>query len=240
LKAPQESPSREGVDRLFDRIAPTYDRLNRLLSFRQDVAWRRKLVDAIPRDRDVRLLDIATGTADVLIMASKRCERLVRPVGVDFSEQMMDRGRTKLARLGLADTIELRRGDATGLDFQSDMFDAVTIAFGIRNVKNTDLALAEMLRVLRPGGRALILEFSLPRSPLVRGPYLFFFRHILPRVGGLVSGDGEAYRYLNETVETYPHGSAFLRMLEDVGFVDCTCTPLTFGVASLYTGQKPS
>jgi demethylmenaquinone methyltransferase / 2-methoxy-6-polyprenyl-1,4-benzoquinol methylase len=235
----QEAPSREGVAQLFDRIAPTYDLLNRLLSFRRDVAWRRRLVGRISAAQPLAHLDLATGTADVLIAARRGRPGIVRSVGVDLSEQMLAHGRLKVERLGLAQAIELQQGDATALTFSDASFDLATTAFGIRNVMDTPAALGEMLRVLKPDGQALILEFSLPRQRVVRGVYLFFFRHILPRLGGLVSGDRQAYGYLNQTVETYPYGAAFSRLLEDAGFVDVTCTPLTFGIASLYSGRKP-
>ena len=235
-----DTPSREGVVHVFDRIAPTYDLLNRLLSFRRDVAWRKKLVDALPSDGDLELLDLATGTADVLIAAQRRLPNLSRAIGVDVSEQMLACGREKLAALGMSETIVLQQGDATALTLETETFDAVTIAFGIRNVIDTEVALAEMLRILKPGGRALILEFSLPQNALVRGAYLIFFRHILPRLGGLISGDRQAYEYLNQTVETYPYGRAFTDILERVGFSNCSCRPLTFGIASLYSGRKPS
>lgn len=235
----QEAPSREGVAQLFDRIAPTYDLLNRLLSFRRDVAWRRRLVARIPSEQPITHLDLATGTADVLIAARRGRPGIARSVGVDLSEQMLAHARLKVERLGLAEAIELQQGDATALTFADASFDLTTIAFGIRNVMDTPAALREMLRVLKPDGQALILEFSLPRRRIVRGVYLFFFRHILPRLGGLVSGDRHAYSYLNKTVETYPYGPAFTQLLEDAGFVDGTCTPLTFGIASLYSGRKP-
>jgi demethylmenaquinone methyltransferase/2-methoxy-6-polyprenyl-1,4-benzoquinol methylase len=239
MKPTPDTPSREGVVHVFDRIAPTYDLLNRLLSFRRDVAWRKALVAALPSEGPLELLDLATGTADVLIAAQRRVPNLSRAVGVDVSEQMLSCGREKLTALGLSETIELQQGDATALAFETGSFDAVTIAFGIRNVIDTRAALAEMWRILKPGGRALILEFSLPRNALVRGVYLLFFRHILPRLGGLISGDRQAYEYLNRTVETYPYGSAFTAILESVGFANCTCRPLTLGIASLYSGRKP-
>jgi demethylmenaquinone methyltransferase / 2-methoxy-6-polyprenyl-1,4-benzoquinol methylase len=239
VKSSSEVPSREGVVHVFDRIAPTYDLLNRLLSFRRDVAWRNTLISHLPTDTPIELLDLATGTADVLIAAKKRVPNLSHGLGLDVSEQMLAQGRKKLKSLGLTDTLELRQGDATALELPDAAFDIVTIAFGIRNVMNTEAALAEMLRVLKPGGQALILEFSLPENALVRSIYLLFFRHILPRLGGLISGDRQAYQYLNRTVETYPYGSAFTDILEAVGFSDCRCQPLTFGIASLYSGIKP-
>jgi len=213
--------------------------LNRMLSFRRDVAWRKRLIDAIPFDTPIALLDLATGTADVLITAQRRRPNLTRAVGIDMSEQMLSQGQAKLEKLGLAGVIELRQGDATQLKVEDAAFDAVTIAFGIRNVMDTPAALREMWRVLKPGGRALILEFSLPRNAIIRSLYLFFFRHVLPKVAGVISGDTKAYEYLNKTVETYPYGSDFIQLLRDAAFTDCSCKTLTFGTASLYIGQKP-
>ncbi len=232
-------PSREGVAHLFDRIAPTYDLLNRLLSCRRDIAWRRELVAALPTDRPIELLDLATGTADVLIEARKRLPEESRVLGVDVSAQMLTQARAKLCELGMTESITLQQGNATDLAFNDAMFDVVTIAFGIRNVMDTPTALTEMLRVLKPGGCVQILEFSLPQNAVVRGCYLLFFRHLLPRIGGWISGDTAAYAYLNQTVETYPYGSAFVGMLEEAGFVDCACKSLTLGIASHYTGRKP-
>jgi demethylmenaquinone methyltransferase/2-methoxy-6-polyprenyl-1,4-benzoquinol methylase len=235
-----ESPSREGVEQIFNRIAPTYDLLNRLLSFRRDVAWRKKLIAALPSDKPVALLDLATGTADVLITAQRRMPNLARGLGIDMSEQMLVKGQEKLDAQGLTETLVLQQGDATALTLEDDTFDAVTIAFGIRNVMNTETALSEMLRVLKPGGTVAILEFSLPRNAIVRGVYLLFFRHILPRFGGLISGDRKAYQYLNQPVETYPYGKEFTDIMDRVGFNSSTCRALTFGIASLYTGEKSS
>jgi demethylmenaquinone methyltransferase/2-methoxy-6-polyprenyl-1,4-benzoquinol methylase len=235
-----ESPSREGVEQIFNRIAPTYDLLNRLLSFRRDVVWRKKLIAALPSDKPVALLDLATGTADVLITAQRRMPNLARGLGIDMSEQMLVKGQEKLDAQGLTETLVLQQGDATALSLEANTFDAVTIAFGIRNVMNTESALSEMLRVLKPGGTVAILEFSLPRNAVVRGVYLLFFRHILPRFGGLISGDRKAYQYLNQTVETYPYGKVFTDIMERVGFKSSACKPLSFGIASLYTGEKSS
>ncbi len=230
------APSRAGVTEVFDRIAPTYDVLNRWLSFRRDVAWRKVLVDAIPQGQPVELLDLATGTGDVLVMAGKRCRNLARALGVDMSRGMLDCARGKLTDAEADGPFELQQGDATDLALEDASFDAVTIAFGIRNVTDTPRALAEMHRVLKPGGKVLVLEFSLPSNACVRGLYLLFFRHILPRVGGWVSGDRGAYRYLNQTVETYPYGEAFTSLMADAGFTRCESRPLTLGIATLYTG----
>lgn len=220
---------------MFDRIAPRYDLLNRLLSFRRDVAWRKALVLALPAGDRLRVLDLATGTADVLISLGAARDKIRRGTGLDKSAGMIARARPKIA--GASAPLDLVRGDACGLGFRDASFDAVTIAFGIRNVPDVPAALREMRRVLRPGGRALILEFSLPANALIRNGYLVYFRHVLPRVGGIVSGDAQAYRYLNESVESFPYGEAFLTLMREAGLRDTKAMPLSFGIATLYAGD---
>lgn len=221
--------------RMFDRIAPRYDLLNRLLSFRRDVAWRRAMIRALPAGDGLRVMDLATGTADVLLALCRSGRGIRHAVGVDKSAGMLALGRRKAAGIQVADFVH---GDAQAISFAGDSFDAITIAFGIRNVPDVPAALREMLRTLRPGGRALILEFSKPANPLFRAAYFFYFRYILPRIGGLVSGDAQAYRYLNESAEAFPSGEAFSALMRQAGFHGVSARPLTFGIATLYTGDK--
>jgi demethylmenaquinone methyltransferase/2-methoxy-6-polyprenyl-1,4-benzoquinol methylase len=223
---------------MFDRIAPRYDLLNRLLSFRRDVAWRRALARALPAEKSLRVLDLATGTADVLISLSRVRGKIARGVGLDKSAGMIARGKDKIAHESGAAALSLVRGDACGIGFRDESFDAVSMAFGIRNVPDVSAALREIHRVIRPGGRALILEFSLPRNALLRAGYLMYFRHVLPRVGGFVSGDAQAYKYLNESVEAFPRGEGFLALMRQAGFRNSTATALSFGIATLYVGEK--
>jgi demethylmenaquinone methyltransferase/2-methoxy-6-polyprenyl-1,4-benzoquinol methylase len=234
-----ENPSRKEVWRMFDRIAHRYDLLNRMLSFGRDTAWRKRLVRQLPGGEQLRVLDLATGTADVLLSLYKS-GHLGPSVGMDMSEGMLEYGRRKVAERGLADQLELKHGDAMDTKEPSGHYDVVTIAFGIRNVLDFDQALRDMYRVLKPGGRLLVLEFSLPENSLIRAGYLFYFRHILPRVGGLISGDSYAYNYLNKTVETFPYGDAFMNHIQKAGFDKGDIIPLTFGVASIYQADKPS
>ncbi len=233
----QEIP-RANVWLMFDRIAHRYDLLNRLLSFRQDVAWRNKLARYLPPGDELTVLDVATGTGDVLISLFHKSGRIKKAVGVDMSEKMLAAGRDKMARLGLNRQITLQTGDATDLKFDENSFDAVTISFGIRNVVDVEKALSGMYRVLKPGGRALILEFSLPKSALMKALYLFYFRKILPRIGGLISGDSYAYNYLNKTVEEFPYGRAFAALMQKNNFQNVRFVPLTFGIATIYLGEK--
>lgn len=223
---------------MFDRIAPRYDVLNRLLSGRRDVAWRRRLARCLAGRRGVRLLDLATGTGDQILHLLDAGADLSEAVGMDMAEQMLARGRAKIAARGLADRVHLQTGDATQIPAVDAAFDAVTIAFGIRNVGDVTGALREMRRVLRPGGRALVLEFSLPANALMRAGYTFYLRHLLPILGGLLSGDAAAYRYLNRTIEAFPYGDAFCALMREAGFAEVSATPLTWGVATLYQGDK--
>jgi demethylmenaquinone methyltransferase/2-methoxy-6-polyprenyl-1,4-benzoquinol methylase len=228
---------RADVWRMFDRIAPTYDLVNRLLSFGLDIRWRKKVATHMPGERDMVLLDLATGTGDQVI-SLVQTGRFTEAVGMDMSAGMLEKGREKVAQLQLSDTITMLDGDATNMPLADGRFDAVTISFGIRNVVHVERALAEMCRVLKPGGRAIILEFSLPESALVRAGHLFYLRHILPLVGGLVSGDRDAYRYLNTTIEAFPYGAAFCDLMTGAGFKSATPHRLTLGVATIYVGVR--
>lgn len=235
----EESPSRTDVWKMFDRIAHRYDLLNRSLSMGQDVVWRKRMKRYLPQRSGLHLLDLATGTADQLIYLSMD-GRIATGEGMDLAEKMLDIGREKIKRRGWTDRLSLRTGDATAIPAEAGSADVVTITFGIRNVLDVSTGLSEMFRVLRPDGRALILEFSLPRWALLRHLYLFYFRHVLPRVGGWISGDAHAYRYLNQTVETFPYGDAFCALMRNAGFKNVKAHSLTFGIAMIYQGDKPA
>lgn len=239
VENPQQMEStRREAWKMFDRIAHRYDLLNRLLSFGRDVAWRKRVARHLPPGGSLSVLDLATGTGDLLISMVTQRGGIAEALGIDLAEKMLAVGKEKLRRRRLDGQIRLQPGDAADIPFEDDHYDAVTIAFGIRNVPDVPLALREMRRVLKPGGRVLILEFSLPANYLVRHIYLFYFRHILPLVGSLISGDSYAYRYLNRTVEIFPYGQEFLNLLTAAGFENVGMTPLTFGVATIYQGDK--
>ncbi len=231
------APSRQDVWRMFDRIAHRYDLLNRLLSFRQDVAWRKRLARLLPDRSNLRVLDLATGTGDVLLSLYGTSGKVRSGVGVDMAGKMIAIGNRKIRDRRLDQSLRMVRGDAMCIAFNDASFDAVTIAFGIRNVLDVSEALREMRRILAPGGRALVLEFSLPRNAVFRVGYLFYFRHVLPRIGGLVSGDSYAYRYLNKTVESFPYGEVFCALMREAGFDAVKAHPLTFGIATIYQGS---
>ena len=232
------APERAAVRSMFDRIARRYDLLNRLLSAGTDVRWRRACVDLLEPARPARVVDLATGTADLLVEALGR-DAGRRGVGVDLSEQMLRRGAAKLRRRGLDARARLIAGDVEALPLPSASFDAATIGFGIRNVGDPAAALAEFRRVLRPGGRLVVLEFSLP--PGWRGAlYRRYFRGILPRIGALVSGDAAAYSYLPASVERFPAPEAFAALMERAGFTAVSWRLLTGGIACLHRGEAPA
>ncbi|MGC8865954.1 MAG: bifunctional demethylmenaquinone methyltransferase/2-methoxy-6-polyprenyl-1,4-benzoquinol methylase UbiE [Bacteroidales bacterium] len=221
----------------FDEIAHRYDLLNRLLSLHIDQLWRRKLVNRLPEGPDRHILDVATGTADLAIMAARR--KGCKVTGCDIAEKMLAIGREKTRKKQLREQIELMSGAAENLPFEDHTFDAAIVAFGVRNFKDLEKGLNEMFRVIKPGGKILVLEFSLPGNPVFRTLYLFYFLKLLPWVGGLISGNRKAYEYLPDSVLKFPQGVDFTSLLQKSGFKDTTFTPLTLGIATLYEGIKP-
>lgn len=238
IHPPPEKASRREVWKMFDRIAHRYDLLNRLLSFGQDVIWRKKVAGRLKDTPGQIVLDLATGTADLLITVCKENPRVNSGIGIDLAEKMLEIGKRKIADKNLDSQLKLEVGDAVNIPFSDGSFDAAMIAFGIRNVEDIHRSLLEMNRVLKAGGRAIILEFSLPANRVIRTIYLFYFRRILPKIGALISGDKYAYSYLNETVEAFPYGKDFEDLMIQAGFVSVQSTPLTFGIATIYQGDK--
>ncbi len=234
---PPTPPARHDVWRMFDRIAPRYDLLNHLLSLNRDKSWRKRMGRYLPGGDSLNLVDLATGTGDQLLSLYDT-GRVGFGVGLDMAAEMMAIGMKKIEARGLNDRLAMVRGDASAIPFRDGSFECVTITFGIRNLVELRVGLAEMYRVLTPGGRALILEFSLPRNSLLKRLYLLYFRHILPRLGAIISGDKQAYRYLNQTVETFPYGEEFCALMRDTGFSRVTAFPLTFGIATIYVGER--
>jgi len=221
---------------MFSAIAPTYDLLNRLLSFGVDRSWRRALVARLPQGAP-RVLDLACGTGDVTL-AALAARPGARLWGADFSLPMLRGAVPKLARARTGDQVALQNASAEDLPYRDRVFDAVTIAFGIRNVVRRERALGEIFRVLRPGGLALILDFSLPPNPLVRAAYGFYFHRVLPFAGGVVSGNFRAYRYLPRSVADFPPRREFVGLLEGQGFGEVEYEDFTLGVATLYRGIR--
>ena len=221
---------------LFDSIAYRYDLLNHLLSGGIDLYWRRRAVEHLRDLRPGRILDVATGTADFALATVRLAPSAV--VGVDIAEAMMEIGRKKIARRGLTALITLRTGVAERLDFPNGSFDAAIVAFGARNFEDLGKGLSEMHRVVRAGGKIVVLEFSRPRAFPFRQLYFIYFTRILPLVGRLVSRHDEAYRYLPDTVMKFPEGEDFLGILQKAGFSQLSQERLTFGIASVYAGVK--
>jgi demethylmenaquinone methyltransferase/2-methoxy-6-polyprenyl-1,4-benzoquinol methylase len=227
----------EKIQQMFGAIAPRYDFLNRLLSFGIDRRWRTKAVRLLKYREGSRILDVATGTGDVALEIALRTPASVKITGADFCKEMVDLGTVKVAASPYADRIDLKVAPCEDLPFADNTFDSITIAFGIRNVVDRKLGLAEMWRVLRPGGRMIILEFSTPRSLLFRQLYYFYFRRLLPVVGGVFSRYN-AYKYLPDSVLEFPSQEEFSRMLAEAGFRNIHLHELTFGIATIYVGEK--
>ncbi len=227
---------KEQVAEMFNSISGKYDFLNHFLSLGIDILWRKKAVKLLEKDQPKTLLDIATGTGDFAIEALKLQPEKV--IGVDISEGMLEVGREKLKKKKLDHIIDLQLGDSEKLLFDNNIFDAVIVSFGVRNFENLEMGLADMYRVLKPGGKTVILEFSKPTKFPFKNIYNFYFKSILPKIGRLVSKDQAAYTYLPESVQAFPDGSGFLSVLNKVGFKNTRCKPLTFGISSIYIGEK--
>ena len=222
---------------MFDRISPKYDALNHLLSFNIDKVWRRKAAKAASRNHPKTILDLATGTADLAIALAKRNSQ-AHVIGMDFSEKMLEIGKEKVQHHNLEGQIELKHGDAAALPFENCTFDAVTVAFGVRNFEDLDKGLSEISRVLKPGGQVIILEFSMPEKFPVKQLYRFYFKHLLPSIGRLVSKDKSAYSYLPDSVEKFPKPNVFSNKLASFGLNQCSIKRLSCGIASLYISKK--
>jgi demethylmenaquinone methyltransferase/2-methoxy-6-polyprenyl-1,4-benzoquinol methylase len=232
-----KTEQRAAIERMFSAIAPRYDVLNRLLSAGRDRVWRREAVRAARLPADGRLLDVCTGTADMALEAARQYPD-ARISGVDFSGAMVDLGRRKVLDAGRADRVALSVAPAEALPFSDAVFDAVTVAFGLRNVPDRRRALAEMYRVLRPGGWAVILEFTTPPGRLFRKIYLWYFHRVLPVIGGLVSGNRAAYAYLPASVSEFPPPRELSARMEEAGFRSVTYRLFTGGIVAIHKGEK--
>ena len=225
------------VEQMFDRIAPRYDLLNRMLSLGIDVSWRKRAVSYLKDAKAADILDVATGTADVAILMAK----ILKPrqiIGIDIANQMLELGRGKIAEQELSEIISLETGDSERLRFEESSFDAVTVAFGVRNFENLEKGLSEMYRVMRPGARLVILEFSKPYVFPIKQLYNTYFKYVLPLIGRLTSRDIRAYTYLFESVQAFPEGDQFTDILTKTGFQHPICERLTLGICSIYTATK--
>ncbi|MGJ3234299.1 bifunctional demethylmenaquinone methyltransferase/2-methoxy-6-polyprenyl-1,4-benzoquinol methylase UbiE [Marivirga sp.] len=232
----KETGKKQQVADMFDNISHKYDFLNHFLSLGIDIRWRKKAIKLLKEIQPKQILDIATGTGDFAIEALKLNPDHV--TGVDISEGMLNVGREKLKKRKLDDRITLSSGDSENLPFEDNKFDAIIVAFGVRNFENLEKGLAEMFRVLSPGGKVVVLEFSKPKSFPFKQLYNFYFKNILPTLGKTISKDNAAYTYLPESVKSFPDGKDFTSILDKLGFKNTECKPLTFGISSIYTGIK--
>lgn len=233
----QLSDKGRGVRQMFDDIAGRYDLLNRLLSFGIDKRWRRFAVSQLSIPKHGRVLDIATGTCDVALEIAEQTDVSVRIIGEDFTQGMLVQGQVKLQSSPHGERISLVNAPCEAIPHPDETFDGITIAFGIRNVVDRQAGLREMFRVLKPGGRVVILEFSQPRSQLFRKIYYFYFQKVLPAIGGLIS-KRSAYQYLPDSVLEFPCQQEFSAMMKDAGFARLQYVDLTFGIATVYVGDK--
>jgi demethylmenaquinone methyltransferase/2-methoxy-6-polyprenyl-1,4-benzoquinol methylase len=258
-----ELGKKQQVAAMFDKIAFRYDFVNRFLSGGIDIYWRRRAIRALAGKQEKArgaagagtgvgagvmvatesgaaektILDVATGTADMAIMMARYLPAS-RITGIDISTGMLEIGRQKINRLQLAGKITLQTGDSEAIHFPDNHFDAATVAFGVRNFENLEKGLQEMLRVLKPGGRLVVLEFSQPKTPGIRQVYDLYLRLIAPNVGKMVSSNREAYQYLNDSVKAFPEGENFIRILEAAGYNNTRLHRLSLGICSLYIGEK--
>jgi len=224
------------VTKMFDTISKEYDNLNRVISFGIDVKWRKKVLKIVTDTNPKSVLDIATGTGDLAIaMAKSKAEKIV---GLDISEGMLEVGKKKIEKQGLQHTIDMVLGDSENLPFNNNSFDAITVAFGIRNFENLEKGLSEILRVLKPGGIFVILETSVPTKTPYKQGYKLYTKYILPTIGKIFSKDKVAYSYLSESASVFPYGEALNNILRKIGFINAIAKPQTLGVATIYSASK--
>jgi len=227
---------KEQVTKMFDTISGDYDGLNRVISFGIDIKWRKKVVSLVKAEAPKTILDIATGTGDLAIaMADTDAEKIV---GLDISSGMLDIGKEKIHKKGLSSKIEMVLGDSENMPFEDNTFDAITVAFGVRNFENLNNGLKEILRVLKPDGIFVILETSIPTKAPYKQGYNFYSKNILPLIGRAFSKDRSAYKYLSESASAFPYGEALNNILREIGFINVEDFPQTFGVATIYKSSK--
>jgi demethylmenaquinone methyltransferase / 2-methoxy-6-polyprenyl-1,4-benzoquinol methylase len=225
------------VATMFDSIAHRYDFLNRFLSVGIDISWRKKAIGFLKDLQPQSILDVATGTADVAIMT----EKILKPIsiiGIDISDGMLEVGRKKIDAAGASNTIQLYNGDSAAIKYADNTFDAVTLSFGVRNFQQLEKGLSEILRVLRPGGKLVVLEFSRPKNRFVKGFYNIYMKIVSPNIGKLFSKNKDAYKYLDESIQKFPEGKDFLNILNKIGYKNTINKPLSLGICSIYCGTK--
>jgi len=232
-----EATKKEQVADMFNNISKTYDFLNHFLSLGIDIIWRKKAINELKKDQPKNILDVATGTGDFAFEALS----ILKPekiTGVDISAGMLEIAKQKIAKRNLGHLFEVKLGDSEKLPFADNTFDAVTVAYGVRNFENLEAGLADIFRVLKPGGKAVVLEFSKPKAFPIKQLYNFYFNYITPGIGKLFSKDSRAYSYLPESVAAFPDGKSFTNLMDKVGYKNTKARPLAFGICSIYTGVK--
>lgn len=232
-----QATKKEQVADMFNNISKTYDFLNHFLSLGIDIIWRKKAINELKKDQPKNILDVATGTGDFAFEALS----ILKPekiTGVDISAGMLEIAKQKIAKRNLGHLFEVKLGDSEKLPFADDTFDAVTVAYGVRNFENLEAGLADIFRVLKPGGKAVVLEFSKPKAFPIKQLYNFYFNYITPGIGKLFSKDSRAYSYLPESVAAFPDGKNFTNLMDKVGYKNTKARPLAFGICSIYTGVK--
>ncbi|UAY52497.1 bifunctional demethylmenaquinone methyltransferase/2-methoxy-6-polyprenyl-1,4-benzoquinol methylase UbiE [Ferruginibacter albus] len=232
-----ELSKKQQVANMFDDIAFRYDFLNRFLSAGIDVRWRKKALKQLIAAKPKLLLDVATGTADMAIMASNMLDP-EKITGIDISEGMLEIGRQKIAKLNLQNAIELLKGDSETISFPDNTFDAVTVAFGVRNFENLEKGLSEIKRVLKPTGKLIVLEFSKPTTPVISQLYNVYMEWMAPYICKLFSSNRKAYSYLNKSIQKFPEGKNFITILNNLGYINTKCKPLSLGICSIYCAEK--
>jgi demethylmenaquinone methyltransferase / 2-methoxy-6-polyprenyl-1,4-benzoquinol methylase len=233
----QQEAKKTQVADMFNNISKTYDFLNHFLSLGIDIIWRKKAINELKADNPQLILDVATGTGDFAFEALS----ILNPtkiIGVDISQGMLNIAQQKINKRGLGHKFEIKLGDSEKLPFEANEFDAVTVAYGVRNFENLEIGLADIQRVLKPGGKAVVLEFSKPKAFPVKQLYNVYFKYITPGIGKLFSKDARAYSYLPESVAAFPDGARFIELMHKAGFKNTKCRPLAFGICSIYTGVK--
>lgn len=227
---------KQQVAQMFDTISNEYDGLNRVISFGIDIKWRKKVVKIIGATNPEKILDIATGTGDLAINLTETNASKI--IGLDISKGMLNVGRKKIEKLQLNNQIEMVFGDSENIPFEANYFDAITVAFGVRNFENLEKGLSEIYRVLKPNGTFVVLETSIPTKTPYKQGYKFYAKYILPSIGKLFSKDKTAYKYLSDSAAAFPYGKSFNNILSKIGFIAIENKPQTFGVASIYIGKK--
>lgn len=231
-----ELGKKEQVTQMFNTISGNYDGLNRVISFGIDIKWRKKVLKIVSECNPETVLDIATGTGDLAILMTQTKAKKV--IGLDISAGMLEVGRKKIQDKNLSDTIEMVLGDSESIPYPDNSFDAITVAFGVRNFENLEKGLSEILRVLKPNGTFVILETSVPEKTPYKQGYKFYSNNILPLIGKIFSNDDSAYQYLSESASVFPYGETLNNILRKVGFIEVKAMPQTFGVATIYSASK--